>query len=95
MSAPLKEVRIYVPEWVHIYLTSRAKAFGQDIGAIAREQVVAYAKREAHAHRMAEKAFRNTGMQPELFGDLPEDDGSRPEDVGARRNTPERQGGRR
>lgn len=76
MSAPLKEIRIYVPEWVHILLTARAKAFDEEIGAVAKREVIAWAKREAHAHRVAEKLFRNTGMQPELFGDDPEDTGA-------------------
>ena len=72
MSAPLKEVRLYVPEWVHILLTARAQAFGEDIGAVAKREIMAFARREAHAHRVAAKLFRNTGMQPELFGDDPE-----------------------
>lgn len=76
MGAPLKEVRIYVPEWVHILLDARAEAFDIDIGGVAKEQVMAWAKREAHAHRVASKRFRSTGMQPELFGDDPEDAGS-------------------
>lgn len=76
MSAPLKEVRIYVPEWVHIFLSARAEAFGIELGAVAKEQVIAWAKREAHAHRVAAKRFRGTGVQPELFGEDPEDDGT-------------------
>lgn len=73
MSAPLKEIRIYVPEWVHIFLSARAEAFGVELGALAKEQVVAYAKREAHAHRLTARRLRSTGMQPELFGDDSED----------------------
>lgn len=76
MSAPLKEVRIYVPEWVHILLTARAEAFDVELGAVAKEQVMVWAKREAHAHRVAAKRFRGTGMQPELFGEDPEDTGT-------------------
>jgi hypothetical protein len=75
VSAPLKEVRIYVPEWVHILLSARAEAFGAELGAVAKEQVMAWAKREAHAHRVAAKRFRGTGLQPELFGEDPEDVG--------------------
>lgn len=76
MSAPLKEIRIYVPEWVHIFLSARAEAFGVDIGAVTKEQVLAYAKREAHAHRITARKLRGTGMQPELFGEDPEDEGT-------------------
>lgn len=75
MAAPPKEIRIYVPEWVHIFLSARADAFGQEIGALVKEQVLAYAKREAHAHRLTARRLRSTGMQPELFGDDPEEDG--------------------
>jgi len=73
VAAPPKEIRIYVPEWVHIFLSARADAFGQEIGALAKEQIMAYAKREAHAHRLTARRLRSTGMQPELFGDDPED----------------------
>lgn len=76
MALPPKEVRIYVPEWVHILLAARAEAFDVEIGAVAKEQVMAWAKREAHAHRVAAKRFRGTGMQPELFGEDPEEAGS-------------------
>lgn len=76
MSAPLKELRFGVPEAVHILLNARATAFDEDIGALARKILTDWAKREAHAHRVAAKLFRNTGMQPELFGDDLEDDGS-------------------
>lgn len=62
-----------MPEWVHIFLSARAEAFRVELGAIVKEQVLAYAKREAHAHRITARRLRSTGMQPELFGDDPED----------------------
>lgn len=86
MGAPLKEVRIYVPEWVHILLTARGKAFDEDLGAIAKRPVMEWAKREVHAHKVAEKLFRNTGMQPELFGDDSEEVGSDSANAGVTRS---------
>lgn len=75
MSAPLKEVRVYVPESVHILLTARAQADGIELGAILKRLAVDWAKREAHAHRVAAKLFRNTGIEPDLFGESPDDTG--------------------
>lgn len=75
MSAPPKEIRIYVPESAHILLSARADAFDEDIGAVAKRIVMDWVKREAHAHRIAAKKFRNHGIEPDLFGDSPEDDG--------------------
>lgn len=83
MSAPLKEVRVYLPEWAHILLTARARAFGEDISSVAKREILLWAKREAHAHKVAAKLFHNTGMQPELFG---EETGEASEDVGSSRS---------
>lgn len=68
MSVPLKEIRIYVPESAHILLTARAQAFGEEIGAVVKRVVMEHVRREAHAHRIAARLFRNTGMEPDLFG---------------------------
>lgn len=88
MSAPLKEIRIYVPESAHILLSARAQAFQEDIGAIAKGIVMEWVKKEAHARRIANKLFRNTGIEPDLFGDSSEDGGVGPEDAGTGRNGP-------
>lgn len=85
MATPPKEVRIYVPESAHILLSARADAFDEDIGAVAKRIVMEWVKRESHAHRIAAKRFRDTGIEPDLFGWNPDQFGSDPDRIGSSR----------
>ena len=75
MSLPLKDFRLGISESIDIWLDAEASAFGKDKAAIAREILNEWAKRKAHAHKVAARSLTANGMQPELFGDEPEDDG--------------------
>lgn len=76
MSTPLKDLRLGVSESVDIMLDATAAAFGKDKQTVAREVLTEWAKRVAHQHRVIARRLRANGLQPELFGDEPEDDGS-------------------
>lgn len=69
MSLPLKDFRLGITESVDIWLDAEAAAFGKDKAAVAREILQEWAKRKAHAHKVASRRLAANGMQPELFGD--------------------------
>jgi hypothetical protein len=75
MSLPLKDFRLGITEAIDIWLDAEAVAFGKDKAAIAREVLQAWAKQKAHAYKVAARRLSANGVQPELFGDEPEDDG--------------------
>jgi hypothetical protein len=72
MSAPLKDFRLPVPEAVHMWLESEATAFGVDMQQIAREVLKDWARKKAHAYKVATKRMKANGLQMELVGE--EDD---------------------
>lgn len=76
MSVPLKDFRVPIPEAVHLWLEAEADAFGLDMAAVARGVLKDWAKKKAHAYKVATKRMTANGMQPELFGDETEDDGN-------------------
>jgi hypothetical protein len=76
MAVPLKDFRVPIPEAVHLWLEAEADAFGLDMAAVARGVLKDWAKKKAHAYKVATKRMTANGMQPELFGDETEDDGS-------------------
>lgn len=86
MSLPLKDFRLGITESIDIWLDAEACAFGKDKAAVAREILQEWAKKKAHAHKVATRRLSSNGAQPELFGDEPEDDGSRPADAGTTRS---------
>ena len=75
MSLPLKDYRTAIPESVDVWLDIEAAATGKDKAAIGREVFTAWARAKAHAYKVATKRLQANGMQPELFGDEPEDHG--------------------
>jgi hypothetical protein len=83
MSTPLKDFRGSFEESSDMWLEVRAQALGIDKQSLVRQIVRDWAKREAHAFKIATKRLRANGLQPELFGDETEDDGTTR--VGARR----------
>lgn len=76
MSIPLKDFRVPIPESVHLWLEAEAAAFNMDMAAVARGILKDWAKRKAHAYKVATKKMSANGMQPELFGTDEEDDGA-------------------
>ena len=77
MSIPLKDFRLGITEAIDIYLEADAAAFGKDKAAIAREVLNEWAKRKAHAHKVATKRLAANGVQPEFEWEMPADDGGR------------------
>jgi hypothetical protein len=75
MSAPLKDFRLPIPESVHVWLEADAAAFGSDMQSVARNILKDWAKRKAHAYKVATKRMSANGLQMELVGDDMEDDG--------------------
>ncbi len=76
MSIPLKDFRLAIPESTDVWLESEARAFGKDKAAIAREVLSEWAKRKAHAFKVAHKLLASNGLQADWLGDEPEDDGA-------------------
>ena len=76
MSLPLKDFRLGITESIDIWLDAEAVAFGSDKAAIAREILQEWAKRKAHAFRVAQRRMAANGLQPELPGLDTEDDGA-------------------
>ena len=75
MSLPLKDFRLGITESIDIWLDAEAIAFGTDKAAVAREILQEWAKRKAHAHKVASRRLAANGLQPELPGFDAEDDG--------------------
>lgn len=75
MSLPLKDFRLGITESIDIWLDAEAAAFGSDKAAIAREVLQEWAKRKAHAYKVAQRRLAANGLQPELTGLVLEDDG--------------------
>jgi hypothetical protein len=76
MATPLKDFRLGIPESVDWFLEGDAVAFGKDKSAIAREILIDWAKKKAHAKRVVDKRMATNGMQPEFDWETPEDDGA-------------------
>jgi hypothetical protein len=75
VSIPLKDYRTGIPESVDVWLDIESAATGKDKAQIGRDVLTAWAKEKFHAHKVATKRLQANGMQPELFGDEPADDG--------------------
>jgi hypothetical protein len=76
MSIPLKDFRVPIPESVHVWLDAEATAFGTDMQTVARDILKEWAKRKAHAYKVATKRMSANGLQMELVGHDEEEDGA-------------------
>jgi hypothetical protein len=76
MSTPLKDFRTSINELTDVMLEAEAQAFGKDKQAIGREVLHEWAKKKFHAHKVIARRLAANGIQPELFGDEPEDNGT-------------------
>jgi len=86
MSVPLKDFRLGITETIDIWLDAEAIAFGKDKAAIAREVLNEWAKRKAHAFKVAHRRLSTNGMQTDWLGEETEDAGGSPADAGAGRS---------
>lgn len=76
MSLPLKDFRGSIPESTDMWLEIEAQTQGIEKQAVVRQILREWEKRKVHAYKLATKRLQANGMQPELFGDEPEDDGT-------------------
>lgn len=58
-----------------MWLDAEATAFGTDMQTVARDILKEWAKRKAHAYKVATKRMSANGLQMELVGNDEEDDG--------------------
>jgi hypothetical protein len=72
MSLPLKDFRLGIPESVDVWLESEAQAFDTDKAHVAREVLMEWARKKAHAHKVASKLMASKGMQAELDWQTPD-----------------------
>lgn len=86
MSLPLKDFRLGLPESVDIWLEARAAAEREDKASIARRVLTDWAKREAHAFKVAHRRLASNGMQADWLGDDLEDVGAALGDAGTPRS---------
>jgi hypothetical protein len=75
MAIPLKDFRLGITEAIDIWLESEAEAFGTDKASVARDVLREWAKKKAHAHKVATRRMAANGLQPDLDGLEPADDG--------------------
>lgn len=87
MSVPLKDFRLGITEAIDIWLDAEARAFGKDKAAVARDVLNEWAKRKAHAFRVAHRRMSTNGLQADWLGDELEDVGVAPAETGVSRNT--------
>lgn len=80
MAIPLKDFRMGITETIDVWLDAEAEAFSKDKAAIARGILQDWAKKKAHAYKVATKRLQANGLQPELFGVDMDDDGTRRKD---------------
>jgi hypothetical protein len=76
MSLPLKDCRTSIPESVDVWLEIEAASTGHDKTVIVRDVLKAWAKAKQHAYTVATRKLQANGLQPELFGDEPVDNGT-------------------
>lgn len=76
MSKPTKDLRLVVPEYVHDVLDTEAAGTHDDIHAIARQVLERWARDRHRVHKLYAKRLRSKGLQMELDGIEPEDDGT-------------------
>lgn len=82
MSLPLRDFRLGITESVDLWLEAEAVAFGKDKAAVAREVLQEWAKRKAHAFKVAHRRLSTNGMQADWLGDDAAEDPSTTADAG-------------
>ncbi len=74
MSLPLKDFRLGITESIDIWLDAEAVAFGKDKALVAREILADWAKRKAHAFKVAHRRLIANGAQADWLGEDADDD---------------------
>lgn len=77
MAIPLKDFRMGITEQIDAALDAQAAAFGSDKAAVARQVLADWARMKHREHIMYGRRLRANGMQMDLDGFEPEDDGGR------------------
>ena len=62
MSIPLKDFRVPIPEAVHVWLDAEATAFSTDMQTVARGILKEWARKKAHAYKVATKRMQANGL---------------------------------
>lgn len=68
MSLPLIDMRVGFPEGTDVWIEAEALASGKDKQTIVREVMAEWAKRRAHAYRVATRRLASNGLQVDLPG---------------------------
>lgn len=76
MAIPLKDFRLGISERIEAALKAEGAAFDKDMQVVAREILQDWADRKHRAYSMYAKMVLANGMQTELPGMEPADDGS-------------------
>lgn len=66
------DLRMAIDESTDIWLEAERVATGAEKQAIARAVLREWAKKKAHAYKVATKLLKANGLQPELFADDPQ-----------------------
>ena len=77
MAAPLKDFRLGITEQIDAALDAQAAAFGKDKAAVARDVLGEWARMKHREHTLYGRRLASNGMQLDLDGFDPEDDGGR------------------
>lgn len=89
MSLPLKDFRLGITESIDLWLEVEGGAFSKDKATVAREILAEWAKRKAHAFRLAHRRLASNGLQADWLGEDADDDargaGVVPADAGVSR----------
>jgi len=76
MAKATKELRIMLPEFVDLVLDAEAVGAHEDKQTIAREVLEKWARQRHRAFKVYAKRMKANGLQMELDGIDPEDDGA-------------------
>lgn len=88
MSLPLKDLgRVGVKESTHMWLEAESCAFGKTMGDIVRDVLDEWAKKKAHAFKVAHRRLLANGAQTDWLGDDTEEAGGGREDAGTGRKS--------
>lgn len=87
MSVPLKDAgRLAIKEATHMWLEAEAIAFGKTMQEVVREVLEEWAKKKAHAFKVAHRRLASNGLQTDWLGEDTEEDGIETADAGTQRS---------
>lgn len=77
MATPLKDFRLGITEQIDAALDAQAAAFGKDKAAVARDVLADWARMKHREHTLYGRRLASNGLQLDLDGFDPDDDGVR------------------